>query len=338
MARYYTLYLPSDICEWHYGNDDSGKPFVKAPGCMLTRSSIEQGDTVYGINVVAGTLFLVGRMRVARILSSYDEVRTELGAEAWEMPEYLLAEEGSATAMYFSRQLPWEISSELRLLRGDGSEFSLPRNSEDMLDSRMLREVRELTPASAELLDSFLEEDFAELVEEGDFEDLEEADSPMYEMDEDDDDDDDSDLTVEELTAIAMDFDNPEQLSEVMDAANAIVIEYFQSEGYRVVSPDDSDSYYDFRCTKDDEEYHVLVFGTPQEEVRFLMADADLEAATEDDNAVICIVTQPGSDDAELSVFDPDTLLDDFRYRPLQWGFWYTEIGEGEEEEENAGF
>jgi len=72
MARYYTLYLPSDICEWHYGNEDSGRPFASAPGCMLSRSWIEKGDLVYGINVVVGTLFVVGRMKVDRIITSVE--------------------------------------------------------------------------------------------------------------------------------------------------------------------------------------------------------------------------------------------------------------------------
>lgn len=341
MARAFTLYLSSDICEWHYGNDDSGKPFAAAPGSMITRSGVAAGDMLYGINVVVGTLFVVGRMKVDRVLTSYDDARALLGDAAWETPEHAIAAEGTATPMYFSRQLPWDLTTQLRLRGTDGTEMPLPMMEEEALDSKALREVRELTEASAKLLDDFLAEDFEELVGEGE-EELDEVDAPLYELDADaydEDDEEEDDLTDEELAAIATDFEDTAQFTEVMEAANSIVADYFQGEGFRVVTPDDSDSFYDFRCTKDDEEYHVLVFATPQEEVRFLIADADLAAATEDDDALICVVTKPGTDDAELSIFDPDALLDDFLYRPLQWGFWYA--GDDEEEtgeaEEDAG-
>ncbi len=343
MARAFTLYLSSDICEWHYGNDDSGKLFASAPGCMITRSGVAPGDILYGINVVVGTLFVVGRMKVDRILASFEDAQKLLGDAAWEMPEHAIAAEGSATPMYFSRQLPWDLTTQLRLQGADGAEMPLPMMEEDALDSKALREVRELTEASAKLLDDFLAEDFEELIGDGE-DDLDEVDAPLYELDAaeyEEEDEDDDDLTDEELSAIAMDFEDAEQFGEVMEAANAIVVDYFQAEGYRVVTPDDSDSFYDLRCTKDDEEYHVLVFATPQEEVRFLIADADLAAATEDDDALVCVVTNPGSDDAELSIFDPDALLDDFTYRPLQWGFWYAgddgeEFEDGDEEDATA--
>jgi hypothetical protein len=344
MARAFTLYLSSDICEWHYGNDDSGKLFATAPGCMITRAGVAAGDMLYGINVVVGTLFVVGRMKVDRVLTSYDDARALLGEAAWEMPEHAIAAEGTATPMYFSRQLPWDLTRQLRLRTADGTEMPLPMMEEDALDSKALREVRELTEASAKLLDDFLAEDFEELIGDGEDE-SDEVDAPLYELDavdyDDDFDEDEDDLTDEELSAIAMDFEDTTQFSEVMEAANEIVVDYFQAEGYRVVTPDDGDSYYDFRCTKDDEEHHVLVFATPQEELRFLIADADLAAATEDDDALVCVVTNPGTDDAELSIFDPDALLDDFMYRPLQWGFWYAgddgeEIEDGEEEDATA--
>jgi len=237
--------------------------------------------------------------------------------------------------MYFSRQLPWDLSLQLRLRQADGTELPLTLMEEDALDSKALREVRELTEASAQLLDTFLAEDFEELMEDDsiDDEEAEGLEAALYAMDGSDDDvDDDDDLTDEELSAIAMDFDDAEQYSTVMDAANGIVMDYFHNEGYQVASPDDSDSYYDLRCTKDDEEYHVLVYGTPQEEVRFLVADIDLAAATEDDDALICVVTHADTEEAELSIFDPDSLLDEFMYRPLQWGFWYA--GDDEEVDE----
>ena len=340
MARSFMLYLPSDICEWHYSNNDSGRPFSFAPGCMIARSAIAAGDAVYGVNVVVGTLFVIGRMTVERVLTGYEDARRELGEDAWHMPEHLLAAEGSGTPMYFSRQLPWELTMKLRVKDADGKEHPLPMLNDEEIDSRALREVRELTEDSAAVLDVFLTEAFEELIEDaGDEEmeslfidgeeDFDEAEYVSEEYDEDEDD-----LTDEQLSAIATDFEDAEQYGAVMETANGIVTDYFQGEGYRVTAPDDSDAYYDLRCTRDDEEFHILVYGTPQEELRFLMADADLEAVSEDDYALVCVITHADSDEPELSIFDPDALLDDFLYRPLQWGFLYA--GDDEEDDEDG--
>jgi hypothetical protein len=234
---------------------------------------------------------------------------------------------------------------QLRLVGSTGTELPLALIDDGEIDSKQLREVRELTPASATLLDEFLAESFEELLESDDFDDDGETveEEVVYgfgddgDEDFDDFDEDADDLTDEELAAIAMDFESGEQFAAVAEAAIGIVTDYFHNEGFRVSMADD-DSFYDLRCNKDDEEYHVIVYGTPQEELRFLMTDEDLAAATEDDDALVCVVTNADTEEAELSIFDPDALLDDFLYRPLQWGFWYAgddeEFEEQEEEED----
>ena len=322
MSRAFTHYWNADTCDWHYSNDHAGNAFEHTAGNGFAAKGIVAGDRIYGFNVFQGALFLIGRMEVKETVS-LERARELLGGEIWEAPEHVIGVEGSGTPMYFTRQVPWEIVAQLRFVGSNGEEKGLKFVEDEHLDQQTLRTIRELTAASAALLDEFLALPFKELEADGEEDEDDDDDDEM-------DDDDDSDISDEDYDDIVLQFGNAEHNREVEKAAVDFVTKYMQSEGYTVVSREQDRCGYDLLCSSEDEEYHVEVKGTSGEAMRFIMTDKEFSTASEDEDYLVCIVTSALSDEPTLSILDVDTLLDHFQYRPLQWAFQYV----GEEDEE----
>src|SRR5262245_27053754 len=90
MARFFTY-------GWQYAEvrkEPEGEPLGHAAGSRFSSRGIEPGDCVYIVAVHWGQLYLLGKMRVGKIVSK-DEARRMLGVEPYDAPEHLIASAGT---------------------------------------------------------------------------------------------------------------------------------------------------------------------------------------------------------------------------------------------------
>ena len=145
MDRYFTHYWDDRTWEQYRANHE-GLSLDRVMGNQFFKKGVAIGDMVFVVHVRTGQMYLAGRMEVG-------ERHREEG-ESWV--EVLTAEEGSGTALSFRRKVPLDIVKDLRFRGGDIARPLLFK-SNNRLDSQTLRGVRELTPASAALLDTLLD-------------------------------------------------------------------------------------------------------------------------------------------------------------------------------------
>ncbi len=117
---------------------------------------MSKGDQVYAVFVRDGKLLLIGKMQVGRWTSSWKEAVDLVGRNVYRgVPGamYLIAEQ--ATRMHFSKPLRLRVVTRLRFISNKSPKPKFVNR--EKLDGQTLRTVRELTPKSAALLDTFLE-------------------------------------------------------------------------------------------------------------------------------------------------------------------------------------
>ncbi len=143
----------------------------------------------------------------------------------------------------------------------------------------------------------------------------------QYDIEPYEENDEDGDIEDTVLEEIVAQYADTERNAEADREAQLIAVSYFESEGWTVAKAATDAHTYDLLCTREGEELHVKVKGTADDQLRFILTDQQVEAASEDDDYLVCVVTGAGTDEAELTVLDPDELLEDFLYRPTHWAF-----------------
>lgn len=156
MSRYFTHYWTNDTCDDMRTSGAEGELLDHLAGNDIIARGVADGDTLYVITVRKGLLCLIGKMQVARIVSQTEAavLLDKDPQELWSARHHVIA--GAATPMHFDLLVPLSRTRELRFRtkRSDTQlKFSLP----GVLDQQTLRGMRELTPASAQLLDQLLE-------------------------------------------------------------------------------------------------------------------------------------------------------------------------------------
>ncbi|PLX24892.1 MAG: hypothetical protein C0600_12515 [Ignavibacteria bacterium] len=153
-------------------------------------------------------------------------------------------------------------------------------------------------------------------------------DDEEYDDDDDEDEDEDEDpkdIPEAEQEKIVAQFADAEHNAEVERTAVDLVTKSFESEGWSVVSREQDRCGYDLHCTREDAEYHVEVKGTSGEDVRFIMTEKEFSTAMDDDDYLVCVVTEALSEEPVITMYDADDLLEEFRYQPLRWAFMLDE-------------
>lgn len=117
-----------------------GKPLGISAGSAFSKRNVRKGDTIYVLCVEKGLVYLVGRMKVARILSreAYDaEFRNP---DLWPGDEVVIGENGTPCRFHFT--IPPETLKKLRF----ESKKAEPLLIEDgkLVEPQSLRSVREL--------------------------------------------------------------------------------------------------------------------------------------------------------------------------------------------------
>lgn len=152
----FTHYWTNDTCDFALAGGWAGAPFDHTASNMFSARGLSVGDYVYAITVRDGELFLVGRMKVARIVHSDEEAEKLLGYEPWSAADHLIADRSEYTVLRFDRSVPLDIVRQLRFESADGPKAALLR-TESELDQQTLRGVRKLTASSVRLLDSLIQ-------------------------------------------------------------------------------------------------------------------------------------------------------------------------------------
>lgn len=131
---------------------DAGEPLVHTASNVFVDRGIERGDRIYVVTVKDGGLYLLGRMVVGVVCDS-EYAAAALGKPPWEAEDHLLA--SACTALRLDRRVSHDIASRLTF-EGARGAVKLAYKDIGVLDEQSLRGVRQLTEASADVLDQLL--------------------------------------------------------------------------------------------------------------------------------------------------------------------------------------
>lgn len=155
MARFFTQYWSNPTYKLHAESDWESHLFYHTAGERFTRRGVKEGDSIYGVTILKGRLYLLGKMKIGEIIYSDDEAAQKLDYDPYPASEHLFAE--LCTPMTFDNEVPIEVTKGLKFRTAQGYN-GLKFVSEDHLDTQTLRSIRQLHSMSAEKLDAYLEE------------------------------------------------------------------------------------------------------------------------------------------------------------------------------------
>lgn len=147
MSRYFTHYWTNTTWERERAHGDEGTVLKKFYGNQFTSRDVRPGDSVYAVTVLGGDLFVLCRVAVERI-----EPRSDPEGR-WR--ERVVVREGTATPRRFANRVPADVLKQLRFV-SDPETAHLHLTDDAKLDHMAMRMMRELTPASAALLDNVI--------------------------------------------------------------------------------------------------------------------------------------------------------------------------------------
>jgi hypothetical protein len=152
MSRYWTSYWQG---KYWLGNKEYA-PLARSGGNRFAARGIAPGDFAYVVSVQGGHLFLGGRMQIDAVVSRSEATLLSGGRNLYPADEWLVARKGTGTPLMLHRRLTLELARELRFI-SKRKTTELAFKSPGLLDGQTLRTVRELVPASADLLDKAIE-------------------------------------------------------------------------------------------------------------------------------------------------------------------------------------
>ena len=114
-------------------------------------------------------------------------------------------------------------------------------------------------------------------------------------------------------------FGDAETNKKVEKAAVEKVTEWYEGDGWRVVSRESDRVGCDLYCVRDTEELHVEVKGTSGTEERFIITEGERQRAEDDPLFWLCLVTRALSEQAEIVDYPRDELFKHFKLGPLQY-------------------
>jgi hypothetical protein len=154
--RYFTLYWKNSTWKELAASTERGELFDHAASDQLRRRGVSPGDFVYAVTIMDGEVWLAGRMRIRNVTGQRDAER-QLGRRLWKATDHILGDPGGSSALDFRRKVPPAIARRLKCIIRSGELVPLKINRKRRIDGQSLRPIRELTPASAALLDQLLE-------------------------------------------------------------------------------------------------------------------------------------------------------------------------------------
>src|SRR5437667_5175611 len=112
-VRYFTHYWKNET--WDENSHQEGEPLRHAADNQFRLRGVAVGDFVYVVTVIAGRLFLLGRIEVDRILGQ-EEAEAAVGATLWQADDHILAKPGTENPLRFRREVPIKATKGLRFM------------------------------------------------------------------------------------------------------------------------------------------------------------------------------------------------------------------------------
>lgn len=123
-------------------------------GSGFSARGLSGGDRLYLLNWYRGELWVLGRMDVAEVLDRQAALARQ--HDIYDAPEHVFAVPGTASPVVIDSMIHPDDIDELRFLAPDGSPVGPKRSSSGSIEPQTFRGLRELDPATAELLDDAL--------------------------------------------------------------------------------------------------------------------------------------------------------------------------------------
>lgn len=141
-------YYPSAREDIDIEADDETMPLIRSVG------ELAKGDSVYVIGTWQGKVYLIGRMTVHKVWDRDEWDAKHDTPNLWDGREVIEGEDG--TPMRLDYPIPADVLEQLRFQDAKGRETGLAMTDGTLDDPQCIRNVRQLTPESAELLDRLL--------------------------------------------------------------------------------------------------------------------------------------------------------------------------------------
>lgn len=155
MPRHFTHYWANQTWKDHARTATTGELLDHAASNQFAERGVSAGDSVYIVTVFGGVLHLLTRIEVD-LVGDAEAAAARLGcaaADLWDASDHIAAR--AAVGMDFERDVAPGVAARLRFVTPAGPA-PLKWRVQDVIDQQTLRGVRELTPASAHLLDALL--------------------------------------------------------------------------------------------------------------------------------------------------------------------------------------
>jgi len=265
-------------------------------GNEFRRKGVRPGDYIYVVGTLSGTMYLVGRMKVAEI-ANQKRARQMLPYEPWKADEHCIAEPGTATSMA-AIKVPIAAVRALRCVSPTNGPVALKFRTGDRsrLDPQTLRQVRELTPESARSLDALLSTDGIS--------------EPAH---------DDSIADSPNVPQGGAGFGSAEADRMAEEKAIELVTSFLTSEGWIVRSVESQGCGYDLMCSRDQDVKHVEVKGVSGTEPSFPITHGEVRRAQSDPAFEIHVVTNVLSSRPIHERWSGHEFSMRFELRPIQY-------------------
>jgi hypothetical protein len=155
MPQFFTHYWSNDTWEGSREACLDTELIQHTASNLFTARGVKQEDIIFIITVIAGKLYLLGKLKVGTITNIREAAKifqTE-ASSLWQAREHVTA--SKATTRNYDARIPDAVTKQLRFVSGaasKGAKFA----SAGKLDQQTMRGVRRLDAASAALLDQFL--------------------------------------------------------------------------------------------------------------------------------------------------------------------------------------
>src|ERR1700687_3053557 len=135
-------------------NHMEGDTLAHTAGELFRRRKIEQGDYLYVLCRHQGDVHLVGRMQVHAIMSQAQAAQYLKTTDLWDASDHVVSIANTGTIARFDRVIPLDVLKKLRFQQNGVEKPAKFKKAR--LDPQALRMVRELTPASAKILENLI--------------------------------------------------------------------------------------------------------------------------------------------------------------------------------------
>lgn len=154
MSRSWTFYWGQ--ASWDPHVNAEGSPLDHVAGNQFRKRGVSRGDRVYVVSIRDGVLFLGARLTVDLIVSQAQASERLKSDNLWDASEHIIAVANSGTALQLRRSIPSDVAKQLAFECPGRGAKRLCFVTHDLLDRQAMRGLRELTPASATLLDGYI--------------------------------------------------------------------------------------------------------------------------------------------------------------------------------------